>query len=391
MAERIYLDSASTTPLEPRVWQVMHPYLATHFGNAASIHAFGQQTKAALEEAREHLALQLGAKPSEIFFTSGGTEANNFALKGFVMAAVRQGIPVRLISSRLEHKAVLESLLWLESFFRVPICFIRHDGNGRLDLDELRTVLAQAPHTATLVSLMHANNELGNLNPIEQIAAIVKEHNAVLHTDAVQSAGKVPIDVKQLGVDMLSISGHKFYAPKGIGALFIRQGIAVEPLLHGGSHERNRRAGTENYAFALAQSEALRLAVASLSETTAQMRSLQRTFLDTLLNTGVRFERNGDPDNALPHILNLTFPSLSQKKLARDVLLLALDAAGVAVSSGSACTSGTEKPSHVLLSLGRSEADARASIRVSFSKFNTVEEVQDAAQRIADVVRRLQL
>lgn len=372
------------------MWEKLQPYLSTHFGNASSIHSFGQLTKAVLEEARSELAKQLGAKPAEIFFTSGGTEANNFALKGFVFSAIRENVPVRIISSRLEHKAVLESLSWIETVCRVPVCFIQHDTAGRLDLDDLRKQLAAERTSRTLVSLMHANNELGNLNPIEQIAAMVKEYGAVLHTDAVQSVGKVKIDVKQLGAEMLSLSGHKFHAPKGIGALFIRQGTRVEPLLHGGSHERNLRAGTENYAFAFAQSEALRRANESIEQTTAHIARLQQLFLNELEKSEVPFERNGDKERALPHIVNLTFKLAGQRKLARDVLLLALDAAGVAVSSGSACTSGTEKPSHVLLALGKSEAEARASIRVSFSKLNTAEEVVEAAQRIAEVVRKLQ-
>ncbi len=388
--KRIYLDNASTTALEPQVWEKAQPYFTTHFGNAASIHAFGQFTKNILEDARERVATLLGASPSEIFFTSGGTEANNFALKGFAFAMAQAKRPFRIISSQLEHKAVLESLAWIKKFFGTPLLFVEHDRRGTLNLESLKSMLRHSDsQTATLVSIMHANNELGNINPIEDIAHLCKEYGAFFHTDAVQTAGKLPIHAKAWGVDMLAISGHKFHGPKGVGVLYLRQGVPIEPLLHGGSHERNRRAGTENYAFAFMLAEALQLATESAADTASHIQTLRETFLSRLEQHRIDFEVNGHATYAMPHILNLTFALDEARKMAADVLILALDASGVAVSSGSACTSGTEKPSHVLLALGKSEQEARASVRVSFSKFNTATEVAEAAERTATVVKRL--
>jgi cysteine desulfurase len=388
--KHVYLDNASTTALAPQVWEKAQPYFTTHFGNAASIHAFGQFTKNILEESRERVATLLGASPSEIFFTSGGTEANNFALKGFAFAMAQAKRPFRIISSHLEHKAVLESLTWIKKFFGTPLFFVEHDKRGTLNLESLKSMLRRGDsQTATIVSIMHANNELGNINPIEEIAHLSKEYGAFFHTDAVQTAGKLPIHAGNLGVDMLTISGHKFHGPKGIGVLYLRRGVPIEPLLHGGTHERNRRAGTENYAFAFMLAEALHLAMESVADTTSHIQTLRETFLSQLEQHRIDFEVNGHVAHALPHILNLTFSLDAARKMATDVLVLALDASGVAVSSGSACTSGTEKPSHVLLALGKSEQEVRASVRFSFSKFNTVAEVAEAAQRTAAVVRRL--
>ncbi len=386
---RIYLDNASTTPIEPRVLEKMLPYFAEHFGNASSIHSFGQQTKMVLEESRERIAKLLGAQPSEVFFTSGGTESNNFALKGFAMAAVSTGKPSCIVSSRLEHKAVLESLAWIEKFFGIDITYIKHDARGRLDLDDLKNILMMRRAESVLISLMHANNELGNINPIKDIAALAKDYGATLHTDAVQSAGKILLNVRDLNVDMTSMTGHKFHAPKGVGAIYIKQGTAVEPLLHGGSHERNRRAGTENYALALGFAEGLAIAVEEQEKNFLHAQTLRAALLAALEKENVEFSINGDSENSLPHIVNLTFNIRSRRKLAGDVLLLGLDAEGVAASSGSACTSGTEKPSHVLMALGKTEDEARASVRISFSKFNTVEDIEEAATRIGTVLRRL--
>ncbi len=383
--KRIYLDNASTTPVAPDVVAELLPFLDSQFGNASSIHAFGQQTRNALELAREELAKAIGAKPSEVFFTSSGTEADNLALKGAVLA--RLGEPIQILTSKLEHKAVLESVEWIQKKFNIAVDFIAHDSKGRLDLDDLKKKIR--PNHFTVISIMHANNELGNINPIKEIAAISKSHNAIFHTDAVQSAGKLRLDVDELGVDLMAISGHKFYAPKGVGAIYVRTGVQVESLLHGGTHERNRRAGTENVAFAVALVKALKFAHANLQQDFLHVASLQKAFLETISERNVPFSLNGDEVSKLPHIINLSFPIPTRQKLAGDVLLLALDAAGVAVSSGSACTSGTAKPSHVLLALGKSEHEARASVRVSFSKFNTEEEIRDAAGRFADVLKRL--
>ncbi len=382
---RIYLDNASTTPVAPEIINEIKPFLDEHFGNASSIHSFGQQTRNALELAREELAKEIGAKPSEVFFTSSGTEADNLALKGVVLATL--GKPIQIITSKLEHKAVLETVEWLQRKFGVAVDFVAHDERGRLDLDDLKRKIR--PNETRLISIMHANNELGNINPIKEIAAIAKSYNAIFHTDAVQSAGKLKLNVDELGVDVMAISGHKFHAPKGIGAIYIRTGVQMESLLHGGTHERNRRASTENVAFSVALAKAFKRSQQNLQQTNLHAQSLQKAFLDALSENDVPFRLNGDLENKLPHIVNLSFPISAKQKLAGDVLLLALDAAGIAVSSGSACTSGTAKPSHVLLALGKTEHEARASVRVSFSKFNTMEQASEAAGRFANVLKRL--
>jgi cysteine desulfurase len=382
---RAYLDNASTTPLDARVYKAMQPYLETHYGNASSIHAFGQLTKNALEDARESVAKLLHAAPAEIFFTSSGTEADNLALKGVVFAESEK--KNHIISSALEHKAVLESVEWLQKKMKVDVDFIAHDAHGRLDLDDLRKKIR--PNKTALISVMHANNELGNINRIADAARVARSFGIPFHTDAVQSAGKVPLDMPSLGVDLAAITAHKFYGPKGVGVLYVRQGTPLEPLFHGGSHERNRRAGTENVASAVALAEALKLAVAEQEASQHHAAELRKFFLSELQQASVPFTINGDAENMLPNILNLSFPIPPSRKLAGDVLLLGLDAAGIAVSSGSACTSGTAKPSHVLLALGKTEHDARASVRVSFSKFNTTEDVKTAAHGFADVLRRL--
>ncbi|MBC8044363.1 MAG: cysteine desulfurase [Rhizobacter sp.] len=389
---RIYLDNASTTPLDPRVFERMRPYLTENFGNASSIHSFGQQTKDALEDARERVAKLLGALPSEIFFTSGGTESDNLALKGVSMAWVRAAKyahrPHRIISSQLEHKAVLESLAWLESFFGIKVLYVQHDSNGRFDLNHLQALLHQGVgQEQTLVSLMHANNELGNLNPIAEIAAIAKQHGALFHTDAVQTAGKLHFNVEALGVDLLSLAAHKFHGPKGVGVLYVQTGTPFESLFHGGNHERNRRAGTENYAAAIGLAEALTISLAESESTTIHVARSRELFLTCLAEAGLSYALNGDAGNQLPHIVNLSFAE-SVKDLDGDMLLLGLDAGGLAVSSGSACTSGTAKPSHVLMALGRSEAEARASVRFSFSKFTSEAEVRRAAQVLENVLTR---
>ncbi|NTW48792.1 MAG: cysteine desulfurase [Chlorobiales bacterium] len=383
--QRIYLDSASTTPLDSRVRGRMLPYLCEHYGNPSSIHSFGQLTKNALEDARETVARLIGAKPSEIIFTSGGTESDNLAIKGVALATL--GKRKHLVSSTLEHKAVLESLEWLRQKLGFEVDYIGHDTKGRIDLDDLRKKIR--PGETALISIMHANNELGNLNPIPEIARFARDTGTILHTDAVQSVGKIPVNVSELGADLLSLSAHKFCGPKGIGALFVRQGTLLEPLLHGGSHERNRRAGTEDVASAVGLAEALRLAIKEQGELQEHILRLRKTFLATLGRVCPNYKLNGDAENALPHILNISFDLSENQKLASDVFLLALDAEGLAVSSGSACTSGAPKPSHVLLALGCKEDEARTSIRVSFSKQNTMEESDAAARIIGNVLTRL--
>jgi cysteine desulfurase len=380
----IYLDNASTTKLDSEVLSKMQPYLEMHFGNASSIHSLGQQTKAALEDARESLAHDLGATPAEIFFTASGTESDNMALKGIALALMEN--KKHLLSSKLEHKAVLESLQWLQKKLGFELEFISHDEQGRLSVSDLKNKIR--PHETALISIMHTNNELGTVNPIAEMASLAREKGVLFHTDAVQSAGKLKLNVNELGIDTLAIAAHKFHGPKGVGALYVRTWTPLEPLLHGGTHERNRRAGTENYAFAIGLAAAFRLANGTLNETHVYLAKLRELFLKRLTEQGIDYSLNSG-DDSLPHILNLSFPIPVRQKLAGDVLLLGLDAEGLAVSSGSACTSGTAKPSHVLLALGKSEHEARASVRISFSKLNAEAEIEAAAAGFARVLRRL--
>lgn len=392
---RIYLDNASTTRLDERVRDKMLPYLDEHFGNASSIHAFGQQTKTALEDARESVAKLLGATPAEIFFTSGGTESDNLALKGAAMAwvlkeAARKGT-YRIISSPLEHKAVLESMAWLESYFGIETVYVKHDTQGRIDLDHLESLLQQRTSGGqTLVSLMHANNELGNVNPVQEIATLAHRYGALVHTDAVQTVGKCPVNIKSLGVEMLSLAAHKFHGSKGIGVLAVRTGVELENLFHGGSHERNRRAGTENVAAAVGLAEALRLSIAEQPQTELHVKNLRGRFLEKLFTEIPNATLNGDTKKNLSHIVNVSFGEVVKRSIEGDMLLLGLDAEGLAVSSGSACTSGTAKPSHVLIALGLSEAKARASVRFSFSKLNTLEDIDAAIEKLGAVIERFQ-
>jgi cysteine desulfurase len=377
--QRIYLDHTATTPLDPKVLEAMIPYFSLHFGNASSIHSYGREGKEALERARGTIASLLGADPGEVFFTSGGTEADNFALRGVAAAAAgtRRGI----VTSQAEHHAILEPCEDL-AHAGIPVIVLPVNRRGSVDIGALS---AAVDAKTLLVSLMHANNEVGTISPIREIAGVAHAAGALFHTDAVQTAGRIPINVREADVDLLTLSAHKMYGPKGIGALFVKRGTPIQPILSGGGQERGKRPGTENVPLAVGFAEAFRLAVAEMDAESARLRLL-RDALEGLLRA--RFPAllvNGDPEHRLPHILNISFDS-TRLPLEGEMLVVNMDLRGVAVTSGSACTSGSMQPSHVLLAMGRDPATARATIRFSFGKSNAEEDVQKVVGHLEAVI-----
>jgi cysteine desulfurase len=353
----------------------MRPYFQEHFGNASSIHHHGQETRAAVERARESVAELLGCRAAEIVFTSGGTEADNLGIFGLVTAGNH------VISSTIEHHAVLNSCKRLESM-GCEVSYVPVDGRGLVDPGDVRRALR--PNTR-LITIMMANNETGVLQPVEEIGRIASDADVYFHTDAVQAAGKVPVNVQKIGCDLLSISGHKMHAPQGIGALFVRKGTQLQPMLHGGSHERSRRAGTENAPAIVALGKAAELARATLNSgagsAAAAMRDrLQQALLANIDAVGV----NGDSAPRVPNTTNLYFDGIEGESL-----VIALDLKGLAVSTGAACSSGAIEPSHVLLAMGLPPERARASIRFSLGKQNTPKDVEFALSLIPETAQRL--
>lgn len=372
---RVYLDNNATTPILPRVFEAMRPYFAEHFGNASSIHHHGQETRAAVERARESVAALLGCRASEIVFTSGGTEGDNLAIFGLV----REGEHV--ISSTIEHHAVLNSCKRLQES-GCELTYVPVDGRGLLDPDDVRRSLR--PNTK-LISIMMANNETGVLQPVEEIGRIAAEADVYFHTDGVQAAGKVPIDVKSVGCDLLSISGHKMHAPQGVGALYVRKGTILQPMLYGGSHERSRRAGTENVPGIIALGEAAEIAKEALDRGDLAQMAAMRDRLQEEIRTEVEsIGVNGDGAPRVPNTTNIHFDYIEG-----EALVIALDLKGLAVSTGAACSSGAIEPSHVLTAMGLPADQARASLRFSLGKQNTPEDVEFALGLIPSTVARL--
>jgi cysteine desulfurase len=372
---RVYLDSNATTPVLPEVFDEMRPYFGEHFGNASSIHHHGQDTRAAVEGARESVAALVGCRPAEIVFTSGGTEADNLAIFGLV----RPGDHV--ITSTIEHHAVLNSCKHLAEK-GIEVTYLPVDERCLIEPGDLRRALR--PSTR-LVTIMMANNETGVLQPVEEIGKICAEADVYFHTDAVQAASKVPIRVKEIGCDLLSISGHKIHASQGVGALFVRKGTTLEPLFYGGSHERSRRAGTENVPGIVGLGKAAELAVKALDDgeqyTMAALRDrLETTILENVEAAGV----NGEGAPRVPNTSNIYFDYIEG-----EALVIALDLKGLAVSTGAACSSGAIEPSHVLTAMGLRPDRARASIRFSLGKQNTAEDVDFATQLAPAAVARL--
>lgn len=372
---RVYFDNNATTPVLAEVLDAMRPYFFEHFGNASSIHHHGQETRAAVERARESVAKLLGCRPAEVVFTSGGTEADNLAIFGLA----RPGDHV--ITSTVEHHAVLNSSKHLEEE-GIEVTFLPVDGAGLVNPDDLRRALR--PNTK-LVSIMFANNETGVIQPVAEIGRICAEAEVYFHTDAVQAASKIPIRVNEIGCDLLSISGHKMHAPQGIGALYVRKGTTLAAMLYGGSHERSRRAGTENVAGIVGLGKAAEVAMKgfeiSADKQTAALRDrLEQTILDQVDSVGV----NGQGAPRVPNTTNIYFDYIEG-----EALVIALDLKGLAVSTGAACSSGTIEPSHVLTAMGLRSDRARSSIRFSLGKQNTAEEIEFAFQLIKAGAERL--
>ncbi|MEP0821217.1 MAG: cysteine desulfurase [Ignavibacterium sp.] len=373
----VYLDYSATTPLDPRVLEAMIPHFGENFGNASSIHAFGRKARAALEESREAIAGCINAPHDTLIFTSGGTEADNYAVRGVASALGKKGRN-HLIVSAVEHHAVLDTALALRAEgFNVDVA--RVDDTGTIDLDHLRSLVN---NRTGLVSVMHVNNEVGTIEPVREAAEIAHNAGAVFHMDAVQSFGKIPVNVDELGADLLTLSAHKIYGPKGIGALYIRKGVAIDSLLTGGGQEQNRRAGTESVALAVGFARAAEIAIESMEHDSTHVRTLQRELHAKIADyPGIVF--NGHPENAIPHILNVSF---NTPGIDGEAMIIGMDLRGVAVTSGSACTSGTLEPSHVLLAMGRPESTARATIRFSLGRQTTMEEIETAVAALKEVL-----
>jgi cysteine desulfurase len=372
---RVYLDNNATTPVLPEVFEAMRPYFGEQFGNASSIHHHGQETRAAVESARESVAALLGCSASEVIFTSGGTESDNLAIAGLVRAGDH------VITSGIEHHAVLHAAKSLEQI-GCEVTVLPADGRGLVDPDDVKRSLRPA---TKLITVMMANNETGVLQPVEEIGKVAAEAEVLFHTDAVQAAGKVPIDVNRMQCHALSISGHKLHGPQGTGALFLKKGSQLHPLFHGGRHERSRRAGTENVPGIVGLGEAAKLASESLNDgaidrLTAMRDRLQRDVLDRIEGTTL----NGHGAQRVPNTANIRFDHIEGESL-----VIALDLKGLAVSTGAACSSGAIEPSHVLIAMGLRPEQARASIRFSLGKQTTEEDIDFAIQLLPETVARL--
>jgi cysteine desulfurase len=376
--ERVYLDFNATTPVDPAVLDAMLPYFSAEFGNAASIHTPGQKARAAVETAREQVAGLIGARPQEIVFTSGGTESDNHAIFGIVSSSGASRPHV--ITSFVEHEAVLNACQALEKQ-GVDVTYLSVDQDGLIDLEQLRGALR--PETV-LITIMHANNELGTVQPLEQIGSIAKEADVYLHTDAVQSAGKIPIDVNLFLLDLLSLSGHKLYAPKGIGALYIRGGTRLRQLLYGGHHQRGFRPGTENVAGIVGFGKAAEIARNSLANDARRLGALRNQLEHGLLHRVPHSRINGGHAPRTPNTANLVFPGVEG-----EALLIALDLKGLACSTGAACSSGAVEPSHVLTAIGMSAEDARASLRFSLGRHTTQADIDFALRVVPAAVEQL--
>ncbi|HTM02620.1 MAG TPA: cysteine desulfurase family protein [Vicinamibacterales bacterium] len=376
---RIYLDHNATTPLAPEVVDRMTAVLRDEFGNPSSVHHFGQRAKAAIDDARSAVAALIGGDPSEVVFTSGGTESDNFAIRG-VAEAVEPTGRRHLLSAAIEHEAVLNTFKalgrrgWATTLLSV-------DQTGIVSVDAIRNALTD---TTALVSVMHANNEIGTIQPVAEIARLAKANGAIVHTDAVQSAGKIPVDVKALGVDLLSISAHKIYGPKGVGALWIRRGLRLQPLLTGGKHERSRRAGTENVAGIVGMGVAAQLARAKMAAEAERLAGLRDRLEEGVLRAVSGTAINGTRSPRVPNTTNISFD-----RVEAESLLIALDLDGIAVSTGSACSSGTLEPSHVLKAMGFPPHRTQNSIRFSLGAANTDADVDRVIAVLPGIVEKL--
>jgi cysteine desulfurase len=379
----VYFDHAATTPLDERVLEAMLPYLKENYGNANSAHHLGQKSKVVVEDAREKVAAIIGAEPSEIVFTSGGTESDNAVIQGVLAVS---GDKNEVITSEIEHHAVLHTVEMGKMRGVKPV-FAEPQKSGIVTADAVREKISD---NTALVSLMHVNNEIGSINPLNEIAEVCKEFEIPFHSDTVQSLGKIPVNVKELGVDFLSGSAHKIYGPKGTGVMYIKNGSRWVPWMHGGSQERRRRGGTLNVAGIVGFTKALELAVAEMDEHQQHFKKLRALLLQQLEeNCPFNFTVNGPQQDGVPHIINLSFSDDQDQHIDGEMLLLNLDIEGICVSNGSACTSGAVEPSHVLAGIGMEPGLANSSIRISFGKQNSEEDVLYFVEKLNTVLKRM--
>ncbi len=376
--KRIYLDHNATSPTAPEVVEAMLPYFTQDFGNASSVHSFGRDTHEAISAAREQVASLIGADPSNIVFTSGGTESDNLAIKGVAYANEKKG--KHIITSQIEHHAVLNTCKDLEKK-GFEVTYLGVDEYGKIDLDELRDSIRS---DTILITIVHGNNEIGTIQDIDGIGAIASEKGVYLHTDAVQTCGKARVDVDRSNVALLSMSGHKIYGPKGVGALYIRKGTRISPLQLGGHHESNKRAGTENVPGIVGMGKAFELASSSLEESSKKLAGLRDRLQSELSSRIENTIVNGHPIDRLPNTLNMCF-----RYVEGESMIMMLDMKGIAVSSGSACTSGSLDPSHVLLAIGLTHEVAHGSLRFSLGTGTTQEEIDYVAEVLPGIVERL--
>ena len=376
---KVYLDNNATTRMREEVLEAMLPYYKDIYGNASSVHEFGRTARRAVDDARDKVARLLGASSAEeIIFTSGGTEADNFAIKGVAHALKAKGNYI--ITSSIEHQAVLNTCKFLEKD-GYKVTYLHVDKNGLIDLDELKNAITDK---TILVTVMYANNEVGTIEPVEEIGRIVKESGVYFHTDAVQAVGKIPFDIKNINVDLLSMSGHKIYGPKGIGALYIKKGTKIIPQMHGGHHEMQKRAGTENVAGIVGLGKASELASKEVMQEASRLKDLRDYLYQGLVSRIESVRLNGHPDKRLPNTLNVGF-----KYLEGESIVLNLDMEGIAVSTGSACTSGSLEPSHVLTAMGIDPAETQGSIRYSLGRDNTREDMDYVLEVTPSIINRL--
>jgi cysteine desulfurase len=377
---QVYMDNAATTKMKKEVLEEMMPFFTEHYGNPSSIYKLGRESKKALETSREKVADAIGAKAKEIYFTSGGSEADNWAIKGVAYANKDRGN--HIITTKIEHHAVLYTCKYLEKQ-GFEVTYLDVDEYGMVSLEELEKAIKEE---TILISVMYANNEIGTIQPIAEIGKLAREKGVYFHTDAVQAIGSVEIDVDALNIDMLSLSGHKIYGPKGVGALYIRQGTKIHPLIHGGSQEKNRRAGTENLAYIVGLGKAIEMATSDIEGHNREIIALRNGLIDRINDRIDYIKLNGHPEKRLPGNVNFSFEFIEG-----EALLLSLDMVGIAGSSGSACTSGSLDPSHVLLAIGLPHEIAHGSLRLSIGDFNSEDELDYVVDKLEEIVQRLRI